>query len=65
MRFRPKRNKGFETNGFTRTGGKKNHKDILEVEMKHGDMMVMAGCTIQKLYEVRSSFPDRNLCTYL
>lgn len=51
MRFRPKRNKGFETNGFTKTGGKKNHKDILEVEMKHGDMMVMAGCTIQKLYE--------------
>ncbi|KAK4647982.1 uncharacterized protein QC761_0006510 [Podospora bellae-mahoneyi] len=40
MRFRPKRNKGFETNGFTRSGGKNNHKDILEVEMKHGDMMV-------------------------
>lgn len=40
MRFRPKRNKSFETNGFTRSGGKNSHKDILEVKMKHGDMMV-------------------------
>ncbi|KAK4178904.1 hypothetical protein QBC36DRAFT_181507 [Triangularia setosa] len=39
MRFRPKRNRGFETSGTKRGGGRDNHKDILEVEMKHGDMM--------------------------
>ncbi|KAK0661566.1 hypothetical protein QBC41DRAFT_382939, partial [Cercophora samala] len=39
MRFRPKRQKGFDTGGFTRSGGRENHKDILEVEMRHGDMM--------------------------
>ncbi|KAK0718857.1 hypothetical protein B0T21DRAFT_351641 [Apiosordaria backusii] len=65
MRFRPKRNKGFETDETPKDSQKhkkndrdeedkkekKNHKDILEVEMRHGDMMVMAGTEIQRFYE--------------
>jgi alkylated DNA repair dioxygenase AlkB len=51
MRFRPKRNTGF----FLPTKndrGKPGYKEVLEVTMKHGDMMVMLGTDIQKFYEV-------------
>ncbi|KAK3310812.1 uncharacterized protein B0T15DRAFT_387684 [Chaetomium strumarium] len=50
MRFRPKRNTGF----FLPTKndrGKPCYKEVLEVTMKHGDMMVMVGTDIQKYYE--------------
>ncbi|KAL2161356.1 hypothetical protein VTH06DRAFT_8578 [Thermothelomyces fergusii] len=50
MRFRPKRNTQF----FLPTHqaqGKICYKEVLEVTMKHGDMMVMVGPEIQKVYE--------------
>ncbi|KAK4199729.1 hypothetical protein QBC40DRAFT_265647 [Triangularia verruculosa] len=50
MRFRPKRGKGFDT-GTRRSRNNPHHVDILEVEMRHGDMMVMAGPAIQRLFE--------------
>lgn len=33
------------------------YKEILEVTMKHGDMMVMIGTEIQKVYEVSCDGP--------
>lgn len=51
MRFRPKRNTGF--NLPTRQDrGRPCFKEVLEVTMKHGDIMVMVGTEIQKVYEV-------------
>ncbi|KAK4124876.1 hypothetical protein N657DRAFT_615930 [Parathielavia appendiculata] len=50
MRFRPKRKTQF----FLPTQqdrGKACYKEVLEVPMKHGDMMVMVGTEIQKVYE--------------
>ncbi|EAQ89767.1 hypothetical protein CHGG_06386 [Chaetomium globosum CBS 148.51] len=50
MRFRPKRNTGF--NLPTRQDrGRPCFKEVLEVTMKHGDIMVMVGTEIQKVYE--------------
>ncbi|KAJ4298633.1 hypothetical protein N0V88_003664 [Collariella sp. IMI 366227] len=53
MRFRPKRKTGFWL-PMHQENGKPTYKEILEVTMKHGDMMVMAGADIQKTYEVRN-----------
>lgn len=57
MKFRPKYNKS----GFgdtlpigSRTGGGRAYKPVLEVPMKHGDMMVMHGAHIHRIYEVSS-----------
>jgi len=50
MKFRPKKRSGF---GLPMTGGRSpQYMDVLEVPMKHGDMMVMHGSRIQGLYEV-------------
>lgn len=51
MRFRPKRNTGF-TLPTRKDRGKPCFKEVLEVTMKHGDIMVMVGTEIQKVYEV-------------
>ncbi|KAL2130787.1 hypothetical protein VTI74DRAFT_5948 [Chaetomium olivicolor] len=50
MRFRPKRNTGFWLPTHQEQG-RTCYKEILEVTMKHGDMMVMVGAEIQKVYE--------------
>jgi hypothetical protein len=56
MRFRPKRGTGFFLPTHKQLG-KVCYKEVLEVPMKHGDMMVMVGTNIQKVYEVRWSIP--------
>jgi len=53
MRFRPKRNTGFFL-PTQQVQGRACYKEVLEVTMKHGDMMVMIGTEIQKVYEVSS-----------
>lgn len=56
MRFRPKRKTQF----FLPTHmelGKICYKEVLEVTMKHGDMMVMIGTDIQRVYEVSPGPP--------
>ncbi|KAL2183253.1 hypothetical protein L209DRAFT_813165 [Thermothelomyces heterothallicus CBS 203.75] len=50
MRFRPKRNTQFFL-PTQQVQGKTCYKEVLEVTMKHGDMMVMIGTEIQKVYE--------------
>ncbi|KAH6855041.1 hypothetical protein B0I37DRAFT_305211 [Chaetomium sp. MPI-CAGE-AT-0009] len=50
MRFRPKRNTGFLL-PTRQDRGKACFQEVLEVTMKHGDMMVMVGTEIQKVYE--------------
>ncbi|SPQ19543.1 747741fe-b9b0-4527-9d33-d1795b9f6765 [Thermothielavioides terrestris] len=50
MRFRPKRGTGFFLPTHKQLG-KVCYKEVLEVPMKHGDMMVMVGTNIQKVYE--------------
>ncbi|KAL2198595.1 hypothetical protein P885DRAFT_33104 [Corynascus similis CBS 632.67] len=50
MRFRPKRNTGFFL-PTQQVQGRTCYKEVLEVTMKHGDMMVMIGTEIQKVYE--------------
>ncbi|KAI8963989.1 hypothetical protein F5Y11DRAFT_317496 [Daldinia sp. FL1419] len=47
MKFYPKKNK---TIGDTTDIGKKLRRSILSVELRHGDMLVMHGEQIQKLY---------------
>jgi len=51
MRFRPKLKTGYFL-PLRNENGKPRYKDVLEVPMKHGDMMVMAGTEIQKVFEV-------------
>ena len=51
MRFRPKRNTGFDL-PTRQDRGKPCFKEVLEVTMKHGDIMVMVGTEIQQVYEV-------------
>ncbi|KAK3336035.1 hypothetical protein B0T19DRAFT_408328 [Cercophora scortea] len=50
MRFRPKIKSGLGEFVAKRSNGK-FFMDVLEVPMKHGDMMVMHGPAIQQLYE--------------
>ncbi|KAK3298414.1 uncharacterized protein B0H64DRAFT_353969 [Chaetomium fimeti] len=50
MRFRPKGKTGFLVPA-RRDRGKDSYQAVLEVPMKHGDMMVMVGTEIQKVYE--------------
>ncbi len=51
MKFRPKRKTSFLL-PTVQDRGNVSYKEVLEVPMKHGDMMVMAGTEIQKVYEV-------------
>jgi hypothetical protein len=51
MRFRPKRHTHFFL-PMRQEGGRAGYKEVLEVPMKHGDIMVMVGTQIQKVYEV-------------
>ncbi len=51
MSFRPKRNTQFFLPTH-RERGRACYSEILEVTMKHGDMMLMVGPDIQKVYEV-------------
>jgi hypothetical protein len=51
MRFRPKRKTQFFL-PTKKEQGRICYKEVLEVTMKHGDMMVMVGTDIQKVYEV-------------
>lgn len=60
MRFRPKRNTQF----FLPTRleqGRICYKEVLEVTMKHGDIMVMIGTEIQKVYEVSNPRQKRSM----
>ncbi|KAK4229938.1 hypothetical protein QBC38DRAFT_69141 [Podospora fimiseda] len=50
MRFRPKAKTGFQL-PVGKDRGKTAYKEVLEVCMRHGDIMVMSGTQIQKLYE--------------
>ncbi|KAK4240107.1 hypothetical protein C8A03DRAFT_13524 [Achaetomium macrosporum] len=50
MKFRPKRKTGFFL-PTKKDRGRPGYKEVLEVTMKHGDMMVMVGTEIQKVYE--------------
>ncbi|KAL2017379.1 hypothetical protein VTK56DRAFT_2259 [Thermocarpiscus australiensis] len=50
MSFRPKRKTQFFLPTHTENG-RLCYKEVLEVVMKHGDMMVMIGPEIQKIYE--------------
>ncbi|KAK4161472.1 hypothetical protein QBC43DRAFT_268635 [Cladorrhinum sp. PSN259] len=50
MRFRPKSKTGFQI-PIQKDRGKVVYKEVLEVCMKHGDMMVMCGTEIQRIYE--------------
>ncbi|KAL1836146.1 hypothetical protein VTJ49DRAFT_5532 [Mycothermus thermophilus] len=50
MSFRFKRKTGFWFPMYT-DRGRRCYKEALEVVMKHGDMMVMVGPRIQKIYE--------------
>ena len=54
MRFRPKRKTQFFL-PIHQEQGRVCYKEVLEVVMKHGDMMVMVGPDIQKVYEVSIS----------
>jgi hypothetical protein len=56
MRFRPKRKTQFFLPTYKQQG-RINYKEVLEVTMKHGDMMVMVGTDIQKVYEVSFTVP--------
>ena len=47
MKFRPKRKWNFPVEKLS-----KDYKTVLEVPMKHGDIMVMHGKAIQRYYEV-------------
>lgn len=51
MKFRPKFGSGFRYVIKT-DRGKPVYAQMLEVPMKHGDIMVMIGQEIQKVYEV-------------
>jgi hypothetical protein len=52
MKFRPKKTKKgiFEERGLNKND--KGFANVLEVPMKHGDIMVMHGEAIQRVYEV-------------
>ncbi|KAL2262770.1 hypothetical protein VTK26DRAFT_115 [Humicola hyalothermophila] len=50
MRFRPKMGKGFQYTTHTERQ-RTVYAEMLEVPMKHGDMMVMIGTEIQKFFE--------------
>ena len=57
MKFRPKWKKDLTFPGVKEKKapggrGKKCYADVLEVPMKHGDMMVMHGAQIQCFYDV-------------
>jgi hypothetical protein len=56
MKFRPKHNSEFDPKDFPQRGReaakKRLYYDVLEVPMRHGDMMVMHGRAIHRLYEV-------------
>ena len=52
MKFRPKIRSGFGDAVPKRPSGRA-YQDVLEVPFKHGDMMVMHGGLIHRLYEVR------------
>ena len=58
MKFRPKKSQPFK--GLKRRGkqGDEVWQDFLEVTMKHGDIMVMIGEDIQKVYEVSAESLD-------
>lgn len=51
MRFRPKAQKGFQL-PLHGGRGKLVYNEVLEVPMMHGDMMVMFGTQVQRVYEV-------------
>lgn len=49
MQFRPKK----KTNLGKKSGNQKGEKpDMVKIVLEHGDMMVMHGVDIQRLYEV-------------
>ncbi|KAK3996318.1 hypothetical protein QBC44DRAFT_232180, partial [Cladorrhinum sp. PSN332] len=50
MRFRPKAKTGFFL-PMHKDRGKVVYKEVLEVCMEHGDIMVMSGTEIQRIYE--------------
>ncbi|KAM7209622.1 hypothetical protein V8F20_000025 [Naviculisporaceae sp. PSN 640] len=50
MKFRPKLRSGFN-DSLPKKGSGKAFLDVLEVPMKHGDMMVMHGRAIHRYYE--------------
>ena len=58
MRFRPKIGKCFQYTTQITERRKIAHTEILEVPMKHGDMMVMVGAEIQKFFEVSYERPE-------
>ncbi|KAK1758514.1 hypothetical protein QBC47DRAFT_374919 [Echria macrotheca] len=57
MKFRPKSKLDFTRLGAKRTGreeeenGSRDYKSVLEVAFRHGDIMVMHGAHIHRLYE--------------
>jgi alkylated DNA repair dioxygenase AlkB len=60
MRFRPKRHTHFFL-PMRQESGRAGYKEVLEVPMKHGDIMVMVGTQIQKVYEVSHLIRDTDM----
>jgi Alkylated DNA repair protein len=60
MKFRPKKSQPFKWLKRRGKHGDEVWQDFLEVTMKHGDIMVMIGEDIQKVYEVSARYLNFN-----
>jgi alkylated DNA repair dioxygenase AlkB len=62
MSFRPKAKVAL---GPAAKNQKGNKGDVLKIVLQHGDLVVMHGSTIQKLYEVRSDHGPPNMGIFI
>jgi co-chaperonin GroES (HSP10) len=56
MHWRPKPKNKILAAGDKVTNQRGTKKDVLKIELNHGDIMIMQGYEIQKLYEVSEHY---------